>query len=215
MRWFSSMNRTIVSPSGMPLLFNSSIRDGRSSAFADTSPRYTPIHCNGYWLTRRRRSFDNISADFENSRNPLAIFSGLFPSRDSIGFSGALITTLLPQTPLPHASRPATAYAVLAILGRTRPGIHRPDGFSPPHNVLVSTHRPHATSRLNETSTALPASLRRRRVVIPSSHAGGSRKTWPNLKPGMTESGTQRRLHCSCGSRYFLPVRHPAKSQLP
>ena len=91
MRWFFSMKRTIVSPSGMPRLSNSTISDGRSSALADTSPRYTPTHCNGCSLTRRGRSFESISADFENSRSPLAMFSGSLPRRDSIGFSGSVI----------------------------------------------------------------------------------------------------------------------------
>ena len=91
MRWFFSMKRTIVSPSGMPRLSNSTISDGRSSAFADTSPRYTPIHCDGCSSTRRGRSFESISADFENSRSPLAIFSGSLPRRDSIGFTGSVI----------------------------------------------------------------------------------------------------------------------------
>ena len=91
MRWFFSMKRTIVSPSGMPRLSSSSISDGRSSAFADTSPRYTPTHCGGCSLMRRGRSFESISADFENSRSPLAISSGSLPRRDSIGFSGSFI----------------------------------------------------------------------------------------------------------------------------
>ena len=91
MRWFFSMKRTIVSPSGMPRLSNSSISDGRSPAFADTSPRYTPTHCDGCSLKRHGRSFESISADFENSRSPLAIFSGLLPRRDNIGLSGSVI----------------------------------------------------------------------------------------------------------------------------
>ena len=91
MRWFFSMKRTIVSPGGMPRLSNSSISDGRSSAFTDTSPRYTPTHCSGCSLIRRGRSFESISADFENSRSPLAILSGSLPRRDSIGFSGSVI----------------------------------------------------------------------------------------------------------------------------
>ena len=91
MRWFFSMKRTNVSPGGMPRLSNSSISDGRSSAFADTSPRYTPTHCDGCSLMRRGRSFESISADFENSRSPLAISSGLLPRRERIGLSGSVI----------------------------------------------------------------------------------------------------------------------------
>ena len=90
-RWFFSMKRTIVSPSGMSRLSNSTISDGRSSALADTSPRYTPTHCDGCSSTSRGRSFESISADFENSRSPLAILSGPLPRRDSIGLSGSVI----------------------------------------------------------------------------------------------------------------------------
>ena len=56
---------------------------------------FTSIHSNPlqwvFILIRRGRSFESISADFENSRSPLAMSSGSLPKRDRIGFSGSFI----------------------------------------------------------------------------------------------------------------------------
>ena len=127
MRWFFSMKRTIVSPSGRPRLSSSLMSDGRSTAFADTLPRYTPIHCEGYSSMRRGRSLASIAADFENSRRPLAISSEALPKRDLIGLSGSVIRTSLRHAAQSPASRSLAACTDRMILDRTPRGIYCPE----------------------------------------------------------------------------------------